>query len=107
VVAESLPGVVAVDDDERPRVNETVEVGEGGCGNCAVAAAAEEEVGGEVMDGVGDGGEGDVGKAEEPDAGMAEVGGGVFGPMDLGVAGQRVEDQGMGKDSQGRVVADD
>jgi len=102
--------VVAADDDERPHVNETAEVGEDGCGNCAAvvdAAAAEEEVVGEVMDGVDDGGKGDVGKAGEHDAGMAEVGGGVFGPTDLGVAGQRVEDQGMDKDSQRRVVADD
>lgn len=91
-------------------MHETAEVGEDGCGNCAAAVdavAAEEEVGGEVMDGVDDGVEGDVGKAGEHDAGMAEVGGGVFGPMDLGVAGPRVEDQGMDKDSQGRVVADD
>lgn len=102
--------MVAVDDDERPRVNETAEVGEDEGGNCAAvvdAAAAEEEVGGEVLDGVDDGVEGDVGKAGEHDAGMAEVGGGVFGPMDLGVAGQKVEGQGMDKDSQGRVVADD
>ena len=102
--------MVAADDDERPRVNETAEVGEDGCGNCAAAvdaAAAGEEVGVEVMGGVDDGGTGDVGKVGEHDAGMAEVGGGVFGPMDLGVVGQRVEDQGMDKDSQGRVVADD